>query len=321
MRYINGEDEHPFDLHENRSCGILELIINNDEVLKNLIKEGEIKFIQNLINPNKEHTGFIYQIISNNFNSIDVDKFDYLKRDIKNLGLNFGFDHIRLLNDAKVINNIICFPKQMYNEVSAIFDTRYRLHKQVYTHKVVISTQYMINDMMMMMEPIIHMYKSVKEIENFHKLSDTYIIETLKFLSSSEERLTGNEKQIVKEVYSKWIDLNNRKLYKFIGSIVSHTERNINIEDILKIDSTIDINKIVLYKSKIGFVSGTKNNPFDDLYFYDNKYPDVCIKITKDISFLISDTYQECIYIFLVKEPENTKLIEKMRKVFDLLNK
>ncbi len=277
----------------------------------------DIQFIKNLINPQKHHKGFIYQIVSNNLNAIDVDKFDYLTRDTKNLGLKFGFDYIRLLNDAKVIDDIICFPEQMYNEVSAIFDTRYRLHKQVYTHKVVISSQYMVNDMMMMMEPLIHMYDCLVDMNKFYKLTDHYVIEIIKFFENFKDVLLNSEdKLLIDKTFKMWVDLNERRMYKFVGSIVSKVDKYITMEKIYEIDSTIDPNSIILYKSKIGFVSGSKNNPFDELYFYNNKNPNVCLKIQKEkVTFLISDTYQEYIYMFFVKDGKDSILINKLQKI------
>ena len=314
----DGGETHPYHFHENRSCAILEMIIKRDDELSKLITDPEIQFIKNLINPQKDHTGFIYQIVSNNLNAIDVDKFDYLIRDTTNLGLKFGFDYKRLLNDAKVIDNIICYPEQMYNEVSAIFDTRYKLHKQVYTHKVVISTQYMINDMMLMMEPIIHMYDCINDMNKFYKLTDNYVIEAIKFFEHFKDELLNEEgRLLIDKVFKIWVDLNERRMYKFIGSIVSKIDKNITLDAIHSIDPSIDVNDVVLHKSKIGFVSGSKGNPFDELYFYNNKHPNVCLKIKKEkVTFLISDTYQEYIYMFFVKDNKNQELIEKFGAVF-----
>jgi HD superfamily phosphohydrolase len=322
MAELKNDGHNPLHIHENRSCEILELIIKKDEYLSKIIMDPEIQFIKNLIYPKNDQLGFIYQIISNNFNAIDVDKFDYLVRDSQNLGLKFGFDYVRLLNDAKVLNDIICYPIQMYNEVSAIFDTRYRLHKQVYTHKVVISSQYMINDIMLKMEPLVKIYGLISNISEFHSLTDYFIIETVKFLKKNRDMLKDDDKKMVDEVYRIWIDLNERRMYKFIGSIVTELEKDISIKNILEIDPTINPDEIILHKSKIGFVSGKKSNPFDELYFYNNKEPNVCNKIKKEkVTFLISNTYQEYIYMFYVKNPNDKELIQKLMNIFEHFEK
>ena len=45
--------------------------------------------------------------------SIDVDKFDYLMRDTKNIGLEYSLDCSRLIMQARVIDNEICYPEKL----------------------------------------------------------------------------------------------------------------------------------------------------------------------------------------------------------------
>ena len=77
---------------------ILKYIIANDEILSKYVSDYDVNFICSLINPSYSNTSFIYQIISNNVNSIDVDKFDYITRDNFMLGFKMGFDPARLVN-------------------------------------------------------------------------------------------------------------------------------------------------------------------------------------------------------------------------------
>ena len=94
----------------------------------------------------------------------------------------------------------------------------------------------------------------------------------------------------------------------------------INLNDIKNIDSSIDINEILIYNGKIGFVSWKKKNQFNDLYFYKNKNPTKYYKINKEqITFLITDTYQEFIYMFFVKDRDNLELIEKVTNAFKVI--
>ena len=45
---------------------------------------------------------FLYQIVCNKVNGIDVDKFDYFARDTYAIGLKFGFDYRRFFHQCKV---------------------------------------------------------------------------------------------------------------------------------------------------------------------------------------------------------------------------
>ena len=49
---------------------------------------------------------WIFDIINNKRNSIDVDKFDYIMRDTKMMDLSYGvFDHSILLKNARVVDD------------------------------------------------------------------------------------------------------------------------------------------------------------------------------------------------------------------------
>lgn len=88
-------------------------------------------------------------------NSIDVDKFDYIARDSKHVGIRSGFDYdryvpahqnsyishlisflylcgqSRLISLSRVINDEICFYEKADFQVYELFRTRYSLFKQV----------------------------------------------------------------------------------------------------------------------------------------------------------------------------------------------
>jgi hypothetical protein len=51
--------------------------VRNNKILYDLIDDNLIQFVSNIINPDyKIHQDFIYQIVSNNLNGLDVDKYD-----------------------------------------------------------------------------------------------------------------------------------------------------------------------------------------------------------------------------------------------------
>lgn len=45
----------------------------------------------------------VLQIVANRRNGIDVDKWDSIRRDCFHLGMESNFDHLRLINLARVI--------------------------------------------------------------------------------------------------------------------------------------------------------------------------------------------------------------------------
>ncbi|ROI52194.1 Deoxynucleoside triphosphate triphosphohydrolase SAMHD1 [Anabarilius grahami] len=87
-----------------------------------------------------EDKSFLYEIVANKLNGIDVDKWDYFARDCHHLGIPKGFDHQRLLKSARVCKvvqrNHICFRDKVADNVYDMFHTRYTLHRQALQHKI-----------------------------------------------------------------------------------------------------------------------------------------------------------------------------------------
>ncbi|XP_052834327.1 deoxynucleoside triphosphate triphosphohydrolase SAMHD1-like, partial [Octopus bimaculoides] len=73
---------------------------------------GLFDFIKDIIigeQRKSKKSNFFYQIVSNNFYNIDVDKWDYLARDSHFLGIGTSFDHERMLKMSKVIDGTLCY--------------------------------------------------------------------------------------------------------------------------------------------------------------------------------------------------------------------
>ena len=101
-----------------------------------------------MIDPNEDNTSYLYQIVANKLNGLDCDKFDYIARDTYNIELSYSFDASRLIKEARVIDDKICYPKKCYFEISDLYYTRYKLHKQIYTHNAVRCIEYMVLDIL-----------------------------------------------------------------------------------------------------------------------------------------------------------------------------
>lgn len=80
---------------------------------------------------------WIFDIVSNQRNSIDVDKIDYLVRDSYNLGMNSTLvDFSILMKGTRVIDDEICYPAKYVINIYDIFSTRYKLYKTVYLNRI-----------------------------------------------------------------------------------------------------------------------------------------------------------------------------------------
>lgn len=166
---------HPNVHHENRSRMILNYMIKKYNIE---INDAMLDDIMDLIHPsgkNESNKKFLYHIIANPENGIDVDKFDYIKRDTYNLGLPYSIDLERLLETARVIDNQICYPEKMLFSICGIYETRGRLHKEIYNHPVVLAIEMMVGDMLSMIK--MDWAKSISTPEEFLKLHDGIIFQ------------------------------------------------------------------------------------------------------------------------------------------------
>ena len=96
------------------------------------------RFLHELINPtdnapsrHSDGRRFLFDVVANSRNSVDVDKFDYLQRDCMNVGMKSSYDPERLVKFSRVIDDEICFPAKEAFNLYELFHTRYSLFKQV----------------------------------------------------------------------------------------------------------------------------------------------------------------------------------------------
>ncbi|CAG0886307.1 unnamed protein product [Darwinula stevensoni] len=141
--------------HEDMSTKLLQYIIDKyslkGEFLQFGLSEVHISFIKCLINGNKmtdkgihpfwNQKGFLWDIVANKRNGIDVDKCDYFLRDSYHLGIKNTFNHERMMKFARALfipgqGWQICFREKEANNLQDMFYQRAQLHRRAYQHKV-----------------------------------------------------------------------------------------------------------------------------------------------------------------------------------------
>ncbi|XP_045151449.1 deoxynucleoside triphosphate triphosphohydrolase SAMHD1-like [Echinops telfairi] len=87
-----------------------------------------------------EEKSFLYEIVANKRNGIDVDKWDYFARDCHHLGIQNNFDYKRFIKFARVCEvdkkKHICTREKEVGNLYDMFHTRNCLHRRAYQHKV-----------------------------------------------------------------------------------------------------------------------------------------------------------------------------------------
>ena len=295
--------------HENRSIILLKKIIDevqfeHDNIIykvSDIIDNDAYEFISSLIHPYifpDTPKNFIYQIISNHLNDLDVDKLDYLCRDSYYLGVGNPFDLSRIIDHVQIIDDNISFPEKTSYDIYKVYRTRYDLHKQYYNHKTVVCIEQMMKLILKHLDNILNITVNIKlnNINHFINLIDssifttTVIIEQLKPYNYLEIK---NDIDIINNILQA---INNRKLYKCIHFSSYSVKQKINtkfiIKKILQCNKNTVLDNIIPIIVKIGLIGGEKTHPFDNLYFYDkNKVSKILSK--NEISHLMGTFFQE----------------------------
>ena len=112
--------------------------------------EDDINQIEIMLNPSKykdkiKDKKYIYQIVSNS-NGIDVDRFDYIMRDIKMTGLNYGIEYERIMLNSEIVNEEIVYSEKVKTNIEDFFRIRFIMYKDVYNHHTVRGIEFMMKD-------------------------------------------------------------------------------------------------------------------------------------------------------------------------------
>ena len=185
--------------HEYRSGMILRMMNNKYDIG---FTDDEISFILDVINPTKNE--YKYQIISNK-NGIDVDRFDYLTRDIHMTGLNYGIEYQRIMNYSKIIDGRIQYSDKVKTNIEDFFHIRFIMYREVYNHRKVRSLEHMMKEYLTLVEDKINIKGIVNsdDIDKFIELDDTII--NLKGVSNRASQLV--------------LRMKTRRIYKVVGEV------------------------------------------------------------------------------------------------------
>ncbi|XP_040914585.1 deoxynucleoside triphosphate triphosphohydrolase SAMHD1 [Toxotes jaculatrix] len=179
---------------------------------------------------------FLYEIVANKRNGIDVDKWDYFARDCYHLGIQDNFDYRRFLKFARVCEvdgqKLICTRDKEVGNLYDMFHTRNCLHRRAYQHKVGNIIETMVTEAFLKADPHIQIKGSggrmftlstaIDDMVAYTKLTDCVFEEILH--SSSEE--LAEPRQILHNIVC-------RRLYKCLGQTQADKPLNVN-KDMLR---------------------------------------------------------------------------------------
>ena len=279
-----GENKHI--AHEWRSCQLLRQIIKAEKVI---FTEKEIVFIENCIQPvdTENERLFLYEIVSNSLNGIDVDKFDYLRRDPYNLGLDYHFNSDRFIEQARVIDDHICFPEQLGKSIMHMMSIRYEFLREICNHKVVKIHEYMISDAIIAAESVLKLADRILKLDFTH-LTDNivYTIET------SDNPLLSESQHIIN-------DMKRRQLYHYVGEYkLSNLQKvqeiiNEGLPTHIMEKYNVKYEDYIVQHLCLGYTN-KKGHPLDNVYFYKTCEPNIIVQLQKrDFGKLLPSSFCE----------------------------
>ena len=292
---------------------------------------------------------FLYEIVANHRNEIDVDKFDYFKRDCYHLGIPVSFDCDRLMRFARIITDsedthgrtqIAYHEKESWN-IYELFHTRFNLHKRAYQHRVVHAVEKMLCDALLAAEPhfrlvgkegkpTVKLSHAMQDVVAFTRLNDS-IFDTIRYVGEQDEAALKARGSTEVSVYSKTMALldrlEKRDLYPIVGEVLVPEPFVSKVQDedtiLLEIlehsgDSSDVLVSAGAYIDKFALSYGMKDkNPVDHVTFYNrNNATQGRKKKRNTVSSMTPRCFQE-FYVRLYLKETNEDARSLARTAFD----
>ncbi|KAL8607473.1 hypothetical protein ACOMHN_004445 [Nucella lapillus] len=334
--------------HEKASIAMFDFLVKNngleDSFQKYKINQAEREFIKEMITRSSDNTvfyppeskkAFLYEIVANERNGMDVDKWDYFQRDSLHLGMKCSFDHMRLINFCRVVKvdvdvdrpwQICVRDKEAFN-VSEMFHTRLALHHRAYQHRVVQAVDMMLVDAMEEYNTYLKEHREkgkplsecIEDMGDYMKLTDYVFHEIL--LNPGVDAHLQKAQGILQ-------NLQKRKLYKCLGKSKPFTAtsasdvfkmKQTDIEnELVKLMKTETLDRSIFAIQIVRLDLGRKEkNPLDNLRFYSKKDMNKAVPLdASEISHMIPKVYQEHKVLLFFRSADNEAEEQLLRDAF-----
>jgi HD superfamily phosphohydrolase len=305
--------------HEHASCMMLrQLYEENIHQIKDFITEDDLNFVMQLITNDKkrypirhERPQFLYDIVANARNGVDVDKFDYLARDSFHVNIGPGsYSHERLIKNSRAIDGKICFYEKEVTTVYDMFHARYKLHKLCYQHRVSKAIEYMIRDILLAADDYLHISDSIRDPEKYLYMTDGI----LKEIEASKAPELKAARDLCHRLRCRDLYRCAHEIlipYKFHDMLTSKPDAVQPSHIAQYADSSILSSEDVLIQSlKLNYAKGEKN-PVDSVYFFKKHAPNKAININRErVSLMMPEHMQEIFVRIFVTHPTQERMLE-----------
>ncbi|KAL9401135.1 hypothetical protein Peur_004984 [Populus x canadensis] len=256
--------------HEDMSVRMIDHIVDfhhidiDAECLKKA-KEMVIASTEHVSHKSVNEKHFLYDIVANGRNGIDVDKFDYIVRDSRACGLGCSFQIERLMDSMRVMGDEICYRDKDYLTIYKLFSSRADLHRTVYTHAKVKAIEMMFVESLIKADGYLQISSKIQDPAEFWKIDDS-ILKTIEISHDQE----------LKEARDLILRIRRRDLYQFCNEFSVPKDKLEHFKDITPQDIvcsqgngdiTLKEEDVVVCNVKINLTRG-RSNPLKNINFF-----------------------------------------------------
>ncbi|VDI26785.1 Hypothetical predicted protein [Mytilus galloprovincialis] len=321
--------------HEDGSVMMFNFLRSDNDLEQEFQKYGlddnDIAFIvEQIAGPKKRNNGewpykgrekakeYLYEVVANKRNGIDVDKWDYFARDCHGLGIQNTFDHNRFMKFARVImvddNLQICSREKEAETLYSMFQIRATLHRRAYQHRVSNAVQAMIVDALIIADKtklipkndrsLISISDCIDYPEAYTRLSDSIFHVIL----MSIDKQLAEARAILQRVL-------RRKLYRCVGE--TNPKQTTSKDQIKELRTKImtyiigksggKLTKTDLYVDTVCLDYGSDTeNPINNVCFYSKNNVDKAIYINQEkVSVMLPNVFAEHIIRLFYKNTDS----------------
>ncbi|XP_060585344.1 deoxynucleoside triphosphate triphosphohydrolase SAMHD1-like [Ruditapes philippinarum] len=348
--------------HEKVARKMFEYMLNNRNLKEDIQKilqkcekltfeENDFTFICEMIDdpktidaeiwPYKGRTSdksYMYEIVANKRNGIDVDKWDYIARDSLMLNMKVNFDYSRCFTRARIIEcngtyysddtntasrqvnrKRICYREKEAQDLYDMFYTRMTLHRRAYQHKTHKIIGIMIFDALDRADEHFRIKgkkisEAVDDMAVYTYLND----DVIQLIANDPNEKLAESKQIIE-------DIMYRRLYKCVSE--THCQdKNLSEKDLREGLSeyfpSTGIEENWFHCDIVKFNYGMEDkNPLENVRFYTKERLNEPIKLEKNqVSYVLPDVFEECV-IRIYCKCEDKKQVENAKKLAEAFRK
>lgn len=168
-----GNDRKHVWEHEQMSIDMVQYIID----LNGIDLDGNhISFIKQAIQPQSK--SFLFDIVANTTHGIDIDKMDYIRRDMFHLGMSgdeWVEDSIFRQGAMKIVDGTVGFHISSRKSMRKMLRNRRMLHETVYKHSDAMAVSFMVSDALVHANSYLRLDECIFDVEKYVNLDDSVL--------------------------------------------------------------------------------------------------------------------------------------------------